>query len=163
MVAGAMPSADAVSEIHGEPAERTGKICGLPQQDRIVGIQHQQSLRVDGAGDHQLHSRQIVEVVYAVFAEVIGGDVGDDGGICMRDRQTTAQHSAARGFQNRRLRMTLAQRGACAGRTGKIPGLQRLVVEIHAIGATVRSAPAVGFGHRRQQAHGGGFTVGASD
>ena len=43
----------------------------------------------------------------AVFAEMIGGDVGDDGGIGRASRQAAAQDAAARGFQDRGLRVAL--------------------------------------------------------
>ena len=60
----------------------------------------------------------------AVFAEMIRGDIGDDGGVAMGDRKSPAQHAAARGLQYRSLRTALAQGGTRARRTGTIAARQ---------------------------------------
>jgi len=39
----------------------------------------------------------------AVFAEMVGTHIGDDRGVGLRDRDSTAQDAAARGFENGRL------------------------------------------------------------
>ena len=60
-----------------EPAEGpAGRLRTRPQQ-RIVGVHHQQAVRTDQIRHDELDLGERVEIVDAVFAEVIGADVGD--------------------------------------------------------------------------------------
>ena len=68
------------------PSERTGLAAQYP----IIGVEHQQTQRVERRGDAQLDVRQPVQVVDAVLAEMIRTDVGYHGGRGMRDGDASA-------------------------------------------------------------------------
>ena len=83
---------------------------------------------------------QVVEVVDAVFAEMVRADVGDHRGARVADRDAAAQQAAARGFQDRRLDARLAQHGARADRAGVVAAVDALAADEHAVGAAVAAA-----------------------
>ena len=51
---------------------------GIFQQDGIVRIQHQRAFSTKRARRHQFYATQIVQAVDAVFAKMIGADIGDN-------------------------------------------------------------------------------------
>jgi hypothetical protein len=112
---------------------------------------------------HQLHLRQLFCAVDAVFAEVVGVDVGHHRNIGTLHRQATPQDAATRGFQHSSLYLSVAQHGACTGWARPVTAGDGLAADKHTLGAAVTRAQTCGLGHRRQQAHGGGLAVAAGD
>src|SRR5690606_41007773 len=102
-----------------------------------------------------------VKVVDAVFAEVVGADVGDQSDVGALHAQAAAQQAAARGLQDRGLCLAVAQQAAGAARAGPVALVEQGAVQVQAVGAAVGGAPAVGHGDGGEQAHGGGLAVGA--
>ena len=76
-------------------AEALRKTAGPRDELGVVGIEHQQALRDEHAGDGELDVCQACEIVYSVLAEVIGADIGDD-------RRQGARHGQAHGAECRR-------------------------------------------------------------
>jgi hypothetical protein len=71
-------------------------------QQWILGIEYQPAFIRNRACDRQFHRRQIFDRMDAVFAEMIGADIGDHRNIGLRQRQTAPQQATACGFQHRR-------------------------------------------------------------
>ena len=69
---------------------------------------------------HQLGLRDVFDAVDAVFAKVVGADVGDDRHIGLLHRQAPAQDAAACGFQQRHAYSRVAQHQARAGWAGVV-------------------------------------------
>ncbi len=101
--------------------------------------------------------------MHAILTEMIGADVGDDGGVGMMDRQAAAQDAAPRGFQHRRLHPCVAQYLARAGGPGIITALDLLAGDEYAVRAVESGLKSRGVEHGRQQPHRGGLAIGAGD
>ena len=90
-----------------EPDHRRVRAHGRPvrqrRDGRIVRVEHDRPAVPDLLGDQRLDVNQLVEVVDAVVAEVIGGDVGDHGDVGLVVAQAPPDDAAARGLQHRRL------------------------------------------------------------
>ena len=160
-----------ISGLQRKPADRHRHIDGSGAQLRIVGVEHQQARRwprvgtpvADDLRDGQFHPCQISDAVHAVFAEMIGADVGDHGHIGLLQRQSAPQQATARGFEHGGVDIAPAQHGARADRAGIIAAVQAVPFDEQAIGAAVAHASANGTLHRGDQAHRGGFAIGAGD
>ena len=101
--------------------------------------------------------------MHAVFAEMVGADIGDDRRVGALDRQAAAKHAAARGFEDRRLYPRIAQHVRAPLGPGVVAALDRFAADEHAIGAVEAGPPARRGAQRREQAHGRGLAVGAGD
>ena len=77
--ASAMCNEQRIIGVLGEPAQRPAGRRGTRAQQRVVSIDHQQTVGVDQARDHELDVRQRVEIVDPVFTEVVRAHVGDNG------------------------------------------------------------------------------------
>ena len=77
-----------------------------------VGIEHQQALRRDDGRDRELDVGEAVEVIDAVFAEVIRADVGDERDRRLRDGNAAAQDASSRRLESRPPRAARAVPGA---------------------------------------------------
>ena len=78
---------------------RTGAALG---QAGIVGVQDQRAA-VQRLGHRELGVGDAVRVQDAVLAQMVGRDVGDDGGVGTGDGQAAAQDAAAGQLQDRHL------------------------------------------------------------
>ena len=99
------------------PAEPLLERPALGGDERIVRIEDEQSLRVDEMRDGELHVREAIEVVDAVFAEMIGAHVGDDRDFGVIGRESATQDAAACRLDDGGLDAAIAQHQARAGRT----------------------------------------------
>ncbi len=115
------------------------------------------------AGDDELRVGQALQVVDAVFAEMIDADVGDDRRIGTRERQAAPQDAAARGLQHRKFDRRVAQYRACAGRAGVVAGGDLFAIDIEAIRTAMAGAQAGFARDGAQQARGRGLAVAARD
>jgi hypothetical protein len=146
-----------------EPAEGPpGRLRTRPQL-RVIGVHHQQPIRADQIRHDELDLGECVEIVNAVFAEVIGAHVGDHGDTRLADGQTAAEDPAACGLEHRRLYASVAQHRASADRPRVIPGGDQRAVEKQTIRAVVAGAPTVHASTRSDQPHGRGLAVRAGD
>src|SRR6185312_5169417 len=73
---------------------------GQRRDPAVVGVEHQRATGLDLLPHQRLDVGQLVKVVDAVHAEVVGGDVGDHGDVGPVVAQATAQDAAPRGFQH---------------------------------------------------------------
>ena len=82
---------------------------------RVVRVEHQWILRPQCPPHDELGWNQVRNRVYAVFAEVIGRDIGDHRDVGAFDAQAAPQQAAARNLQHGHLHVGLAQQHARAG------------------------------------------------
>ena len=135
----------------------------MRHQHVVIGIQYQQAVRRQRFRHHQLDRGEVVEIVDAVLAEMIGADIGDHRHARIVRHQAASQQAAARGLQHRRGDARIAQHGARADRAGIVAGFHAFAVDEQAVGAAVAGMQAMRTQHRRQQAHRGGLAVGTGD
>jgi streptogrisin D len=105
----------------------------------------------------------VEEVVDAVLAEVVGADVGDDGGFAAVDGEAAAEDAAASDLEDGEVDLGVAQDGARGAGAGPVAGLDQALVDGHAVGRGVAGDQAGGAGDAGEQAGGGGLAVGAGD
>ena len=140
---------------------RRGRCHG--HQHRVGTVEHQRAADRHGARHHQLGVGDVFQRGHAVFAQVVGADVGDQRRVGPPHCQAAAQDAAARRFKHRQLHGGVAQHGAGAGRAGIVAGVQGLPRHHHAFGAAAAGADACGTRHGGQQQGGGGLAVAAGD
>ena len=114
-------------------------------------------------GDDELGVGDAVRVLDAVLAQMVGGDVGDDGGIRAGHRQAAAQDAAAGELQHRDLDPGVAQGEAGAAGAGIVAPVQDLVADADPVAGAEAGDLAGGARHGGEQADGGRLAVGAGD
>ena len=135
--------------------------CALDQA-RIVGVEDQ-GAAMQRLGDDELGVGDAVRVLDAVLAQMVGGDVGDDGGIGAGHGQAAAQDAAAGELQHRDLDPGVAQDEARAAGAGIVAPVQDLVADPDPVAGAEAGGLAGGAGHGGEQADGGRLAVGAGD
>ena len=159
----AMRDEQRVVRVAREPAEGPpGRLRTRPQL-RVIGVDHQQPVRADQIRHDELDLGERIEIVNAVFAEVIGAHVGDHGDARLADGQTAAENPAARGLEHRRLHAPVAQHRTSANRPRVIAGGDQRAVEKQTVRAVVPGAPAVRASTGGDQPHGRCLAVRAGD
>src|SRR5258706_1682788 len=99
----------------------------------------------------------------AVFAEMIGAHIGNDGGAGLRYRNATSEDTAARRFENGRLRTPVAHHHPRARRPGIVSRRQNFIVEKHPVRAVISRVPAMGPCASGQKTYRRGFPIGTCD
>jgi hypothetical protein len=106
----------------------------------VLAVEHDPSPRLGGLGDDRLDLGELVDRVDALEAEVVGGDVRDDGDVVVRDPHPAQEHPATCGLEDADLHARGVEHGARACRAGVVPRLDGLALDDHA----VRGAPPRG-------------------
>ena len=132
-------------------------------QARVVGVEDQAAAAVQRLGDDELGVGDAVDVVDAVLAQMIGRDVGDDGGVGAGHRQPAAQDAAAGELQHRDLDPGVAQGEARAAGAGIVAPVQDLVADPDPVAGAEPGDLAGSAGHGGEQADRGRLAVGAGD
>ncbi len=99
----------------------------------------------------------------AVLAQMVGGDVGDNGGAGTGDGQATAQDAASGDFENADFQSRVAQQEACASGAGIVALVEDVVADLDEFGGRQARDLARRATHGGDQAGGGGLAVGAGD
>jgi hypothetical protein len=120
-------------------------------------------LRVDDAADDGLDAGHGREVVDAVLAEVVGADVGDDGGAAAVDGEAAAEDAAARDLEDGDVDAGVAQDDARGAGAGPVALLDHALVDRQAVGRGVAGDQAGGAGDAGEHPRGRGLAVGAGD
>ncbi len=152
-----------VPGVEAEPED--GRAQGRRRGDQlgIVGVEHDPPLRPDGAGDHQLGGGERRQVENPELAQMIGGDVGDQGGGGTIHGEPPPQQSAAGRLQDRHLHPAVAQQRAGAARAGEVAALDQLPPDLDLIRRRHPRHLLRGVHHGREQPDGGGLAVGPGD
>jgi hypothetical protein len=132
-------------------------------QLRIVGIQNQRPAPIERTGNDELGFGQSIQIINAVFAEMIIADVGDDRGVGMIDGQAAAQQATTCRLEYGCFDLGMAQYRPRAGRSGVVAGVECPTLEEDAVRAPEGRAQTVSFQHRRKQAHRRGLAVRTGD
>ncbi len=155
----AMRDQQGVIGVEREPGKAARQRGGAPYQRVVVRIEDQSSAGSQRTSHDELGVGQSVEIADAVFAEMIGADIGDDGRLHALDGEATTQDSAARGFEDCGLGARIAQYRTRTGRAGIVAARNRLAVDEYAIGAAESRARAMQFAHRRGEARRRGLAI----
>jgi len=101
--------------------------------------------------------------VHPEFAQVVGGHVGDRGGVGAAHGEAAAQHAAARRLEDRELDPPVAQQRARAARAGVVAARHLLARHFDPVGRGRAGGDPGRPRHGGEQADRGGLAVGAGD
>ena len=121
----AVPGHDRIRRVEAEePDRRTVAAHGRPVRERrggrVVGIQHDAAAVADLLGDERLDVNQLGQVVDPVVAEVVSGDVGDDGDVGAVIAQAAPHDAAPGGLQHGRLDAGIVEHHLGRPRAGRV-------------------------------------------
>jgi hypothetical protein len=145
------------------PAQPQPEYPALGTEQGIIGVQHQQSFVIEQVSDTELDVREAVEVINAVFAEVIGTDVGDDGHVRAICCETAAQDAAPGRLEDGCIHARVAEHEASSCRTRVIARRHRLAVDEDAVRAIEAVTPAMSACAGSDESHRGGLAVRSGD
>ena len=122
-----------------------------------------QPLRAGDVRDDGLDLGELVEGVDALEAEVVGGDVGDDGDVVAGQPDALEEDAAAGGLGDGDLDSCGGQDASGAARAGVVAGLDQLAVDVDAVGVGPAHVLAPGTGDVGDHPARRGLPVGPRD
>ena len=155
---------DRVGLVQRKKRHRPFALGGHLGYHRVGGVEHGRALGRDVLHDHALEYGQLIHRGDVVQAQVVAAaHVGDHRYVAVVKGQAFAQHATARGFQHGGVHVGVVQHAFGALGAAAVAGVNALAAHVDAVGIGHAHAPALMGQQVRDQAHRGGFAIGAGD
>ena len=158
-----MLAQDGVVLLHAEEDDLAAGGSSHAGRPLVVGVEHRLAVAEDRLGHDRLDLGQVVERVDAAQAEVVGGDVGDDGDVAAVEAEARAEDAAAGGLEHGVVDGRVLEHHLRAGRAAHVAGQDLGAVDVDAVGGGHADAPAGRLHDVRDHPDGGRLAVRAGD
>ena len=150
--------------VGGKEGDVAAAVVGHADHHRVGGVEHRHAALQHILHDHPLEDGQVFQGGDVVQAQMVArADVGHHRHLAAVEGQAFAQQAAARRFEHGGVDVGVHQHIAGASRAAAVAAVDGAPFDIDAVGIRHAGAQPGGGGQVGDQAHGGGFAIGAGD